>query len=174
MIHIDIDFVQRIKVTGIFFLQIYKIFTGTLLTLFIPQSCEVLINNTTQQTTQSTDNQICTLKQNYYNTEKYHQITMYWNFFTMLLFFMYYIIELKRENWSIHYLDIDNDKPDNALKDIIRQDKILDTKMDRLNKWYYNTVCITILAYFINILFIKIINSNSTFLFAINICFKTI
>jgi len=149
MIHIDVDFVQRIKVTGIFFLQIYKIFTGTLLTLFIPQSCEVLINNTTQQTTQ---NQICTLKQNYYNTEKYHQITMYWNFFTMLLFFMYYIIELKRENWSIHYLDIDNDKPDNALKDIIRQDKILDTKMDRLNKWYYNTVCITILAYFINIL----------------------
>ena len=36
----DVDFVQRIKVTGLFVLQFYKIVTGTMLTLFIPQNCD--------------------------------------------------------------------------------------------------------------------------------------
>jgi len=150
----DIDFIQRVKVSGIFCLQIYKILTGTLLTLFIPQSCEITINNTTQ-------NKICSLEQNYENSDVYHQKTLYWNILTMTLFIGYYCIELKRENWSIKYLDIDNNKPDNSLKEIIIKDKKLDNEMDRLNKYYYYTVIITALAYFINlVLMIKIINDE--------------
>ena len=49
---LDVDFVQRVKVTGLFFLQFYKILTGSMLTLFIPQNC---------------DGQICTIEQNYKN-----------------------------------------------------------------------------------------------------------
>jgi len=150
----DIDFIQRVKVSGIFLLQIYKILTGTLLTLFIPQSCEITINNTTQ-------NKICSLEQNYKNSDVYHQKTLYWNILTMTLFIGYYCIELKRENWSIKYLDIDNNKPDNSLKEIIIKDKKLDNEMDRLNKYYYYTVIITAFAYFINlVLMIKIINDE--------------
>jgi len=150
----DIDFIQRVKVSGIFLLQIYKILTGTLLTLFIPQSCEITINNTTQ-------NKICSLEQNYENSDVYHQKTLYWNILTMTLFIGYYCIELKRENWSIKYLDIDNNKPDNSLKEIIIKDKKLDNEMDRLNKYYYYTVLITAFAYFINLLLmIKIINDE--------------
>ena len=33
------DFKQRIKVGAIFLLQVYKVTTGTLLSLFIPQAC---------------------------------------------------------------------------------------------------------------------------------------
>ena len=150
----DIDFIQRVKVSGIFCLQIYKILTGTLLTLFIPQSCEITINNTTQ-------NKICSLEQNYENSDVYHQKTLYWNIITMTLFIGYYCIELKRENWSIKYLDIDNNKPDNALKEIIIKEKKLDNEMDRLNKYYYYTVLTTAFAYFINLLLmIKIINDE--------------
>ena len=36
---VDIDIIHRFKVGGIFFLQSYKIITGTLLSLFVPQSC---------------------------------------------------------------------------------------------------------------------------------------
>ena len=37
----------------------------------------------------------------------------YWNICTMTLFLGYYMIELYRyENWSIKYLDIDNNQPD--------------------------------------------------------------
>ena len=36
---IDQDIKQRIKVIGIFLLQSYKVLTGTMLSIFIPQSC---------------------------------------------------------------------------------------------------------------------------------------
>tara|TARA_B110000902_G_C14074101_1_gene500476 strand:- start:52 stop:711 length:660 start_codon:yes stop_codon:yes gene_type:complete len=151
---IDVDFIQRVKVGGIFCLQIYKILTGTLLTLFIPQSCEVVTNNVTE-------NRICSLEQNYENGDIYHQKTLYWNILTMTLFIGYYCIELKRENWSIKYLDIDNDQSDNGLKEIIVKEKKLDNEMDRLNKYYYYTVLVTGISYFINILLmIKIIKDD--------------
>ena len=80
---------------------------------------------------------------------------------TMLLFLGYYIIELKRENWAIEYLDIDNDKPDNSLKEIIKKEPKLDKEMDRLNLYYYYLLCSTMFAYTINIgLMIKILYSD--------------
>tara|TARA_Y100001980_G_C14163820_1_gene41564 strand:+ start:29 stop:451 length:423 start_codon:yes stop_codon:yes gene_type:complete len=79
----------------------------------------------------------------------------------MGLFLGYYIIELKRENWSIKYLDIDNNKPDNALKEIIRNEPKLDKEMDKLNLYYYYSLWSTIIAYFINVLLmIKILNDD--------------
>ena len=49
------DFKQRIKVGAIFLLQVYKVTTGTLLSLFIPQAC-VDEEGTTK---------ICTLQENF-------------------------------------------------------------------------------------------------------------
>jgi hypothetical protein len=133
-------------VTGLFFLQFYKIVTGTMLTLFIPQNC---------------DGQICSFKQNYENNDIYHQSTLTWNVLTMMSFFILYIFELKRENWSIKYLDIDNDKPDNALKSVIVKETKLDAQMDKLNTYYYYIVCCTIFMNMINIaLVIQVLNTN--------------
>jgi hypothetical protein len=137
MIKFDEDIVQRIKVAGIFLLQVYKVTTGTMLSLFIPQACE--------------DNKICTLSQNYNNVDPYHKTVFYWNCFAMLTFFTYYLIELRREEWAIKYLDIDNDKSDNGLKEIIRAEPVLDKRMDRLNKYYYNTLMFNCGVYIINI-----------------------
>ena len=53
---IDEDIKQRIKVCGITVLQVYKIITGTMLSLFIPQSC---------------GDKMCTLTENYEKTEKW-------------------------------------------------------------------------------------------------------
>ena len=36
---LDVDTTQRVKVFLIFILQFYKISTGTLLSLFVPQNC---------------------------------------------------------------------------------------------------------------------------------------
>ena len=153
---LDIDFIQRVKVGGIFCLQIYKILTGTLLTIFVPQSCERF-----SLETNTTDNNVCSLTENLNNSDIYHKKTLYWNIFTMTLFIGYYIIELKRENWSIQYLDIDNDKPDNSLKEIIKNEKELDKEMDKLNLYYYYLLCSTIFAYSVNImLMIKILNDD--------------
>ena len=152
----DVDLIQRIKVSGIFLLQIYKITTGTLLTLFIPQKCESFNNST-----QLLESKICSLSENYDNNELYHKKTLYWNILTMTLFLGYYLIELYRENWSIKYLDIDNDKPDNSLKEIIKEYKSLDIQMDRINLYYLYTLKATIFTYFINLLLmIKIIKTD--------------
>ena len=143
---IDVDLIQRVKVIGLFFLQFYKILTGTMLTLFIPQNC---------------NGQICTLTENYENPDVYHKTALYWNGFTMLFFLLTYFYELKRENWSIKYLDIDNNFSDNNLKSIIVKEKKLDKQMDRLNLRYRNIVCITIFLYFVNLcLTIRLLNKN--------------
>ena len=155
MFSFDVDFLQRIKVGGIFCLQIYKILTGTLLTVFVPQSCETLLE------TNTTENRICTLTQNFENNDLYHKKTLYWNITTMVLFLGYYMIELKRENWSIKYLDIDNNKPDNSLKEIIKTEPGLDKYMDRLNIYYYNFLLATIFAYAVNVgLMVKILYTD--------------
>jgi len=143
---IDEDLMQRIKVGAIFLLQLYKVTTGTLLSLFIPQSC---------------DNRICTVIENYNNHEIYHKTVLYWNMFSMATFFIYYIIELRREEWAIKYLDIDNNKADNALKDIIKEEPTLNKRMDKLNLFYYRSLCVNIIVYTINIgLTIKMIKDN--------------
>ena len=143
---LDIDIIHRGKIIGLFFLQFYKITTGTLLTIFIPQSC---------------GDEICSLQENYENNEIYHQFTLYWNMFTMFLFICSYMIELRREEWCIKYLDIDNNVSDNALKQIIQSEPILDKKMDRLNLYYYRSILLTCFSYFINMLLsIKILKDN--------------
>jgi len=143
---LDVDFIQRVKVTGLFFLQFYKIVTGTMLTLFIPQNCH---------------GQICSITQNIENKNRYHKMALSWNGMTMMSFFIMYIFELKRENWSIRYLDIDNDKPDNALKEVIVKEKVLDKRMDLLNLYYYRIVNFTIFMNMVNIgLVVKILYND--------------
>ena len=148
---VDQDIIQRTKVIGIFILQFYKVLTGTMLSLFIPQACYGEDNTL----------QVCSLTQNYEKTEVYHQMTMYWNGFSFLCFIFCYLLELKREHWAIKFLDIDNDKPDNSLKAIIVNHSHLDKKMDHMNKIYFNGLIITSIVYFINIgLMIKILISD--------------
>jgi hypothetical protein len=132
---IDVDIVQRFKVGGLFILQMYKVMTGTLLALFVPQKC---------------GDHICTIQENIDDNDRFHEMVLSWNILTSVLFIGYYLLELRREEWSIKYLDIDNDKPDNSLKEVIIKYKDLDVKMDRMNKYYYNVVRVTIFFYIIN------------------------
>lgn len=150
---IDQDIVQRIKVAGIFMLQFYKVLTGTMLTLFVPQAC--------RQSEEIMDGsgifipdgvRICTITENLENNEIYHRFTLYFNLLSFLSFIYVYILELQRENWSIKYLDVDKDKSDNALKSIIVKESKLDKKMDRLNKLYFYGLSVTAIIYMINMI----------------------
>jgi len=138
------DFKQRVKVAGLFLLQIYKVTTGTMLSLFVPQACS---------SEDDSDNavNVCTLQDNFENADGYHKTVLYVNMFSMFTFFTYYLVELGREEWAIKYLDIDNDKPDNSLKEIIRADPVLDKRMDKLNRLYYRTLLFNCGIYAINL-----------------------
>ena len=69
-----------------------KVLTGTMLSLFIPQNC---------------GDHMCSLTENYNNSELYHRSLFYCNCLSMFLFFCSYIIELRREEWCVKYLDIE-------------------------------------------------------------------
>ena len=141
---LDHDVVQRFKVSFIFILQFYKITTGTMLSLFVPQSC---------------GDHVCTLTENYDNDDNYHKIAIYINGFSMFVFFIFYIIELIREEWCVKYLDINNDKSDNNLRHIIEKYPKLNTQMDKINKIYYNSFIFICIIYFANIcVTIKVLN----------------
>ena len=133
---IDVDLVQRIKVGGTFLLELYKVGVGCMLTLFVPQAC---------------GDEICTFQQNYEKTAGYNRTALITNGLSLLMFVFSYGVELRRENWAIHYLDVDYDKPDNSLKEIIRGEPELDKKMDRLNKIYYYTLLTTSGVYVVNL-----------------------
>ena len=132
----DGDFVQRVKVGGTFLLELYKIGVGCMLSLFVPQAC---------------DTEICTLEQNYEKTSIYHRTALLTNTFSLFLFFLSYVVELNRENWAIKYLDVDYDKPDNSLKEIISREPELNQKMDKLNKFYFYILTFTGGIYLINL-----------------------
>jgi len=152
---VDQDIVQRIKVTGIFMLQFYKVLTGTMLTLFVPQACsqsEEITNGSSIFIPDGHSVRICTITENFENNEIYHRFTLYFNMLSFFCFIYVYILELQRENWSITYLDVDKDKSDNALKSIIMNEPKLDKKMDRLNKLYFYGLSVTAFVYMINML----------------------
>jgi len=143
---IDQDLKQRVKVCGIFLLQVYKVMMGTMLSLFLPQNC---------------GDHMCTLTENYNNSEVYHKSVFSCNCFSAFLFFCTYLVELYREEWCVKYLDVDNDIPDNSLKNIIIKDKVLDKKMDRLNLIYYRLLCLNTFVYTLNMgLTIKMMNDS--------------
>lgn len=158
MFNIDPDIVQRVKVAGLFILELYRVTTGTMLSLFIPQSCsnevesnELEGNELEGNEVNGSDNHVCSLQENFNNADGYHKTVLYWNMFSLFTFFSYYAVELRREEWAIKYLDIDNDKPDNSLKEIIVKEPILDKKMDKLNLLYYRSLLFNCGVYTVNL-----------------------
>ena len=136
--------IQRCKVGVIFILQLYRITTGTMLSLFVPQSC---------------GDHVCTITENYNKDDVYHKIAIYFNGFSMLIFLICYMIELVREEWCVKYLDIDNNKSDNHLKSIIESEPKLNKRMDQINKLYFYTFIINCITYLLNIcVTVKVLN----------------
>lgn len=141
---VDHDIIQRCKVGVIFIMQLYRITTGTMLSLFVPQSC---------------GDHVCTITENYNKDDVYHIIAIYFNGFSMLIFLICYMIELAREEWCVKYLDIDNNKSDNHLKSIIESEPKLNKRMDQLNKIYFYCFITNCITYFLNIcVTVKVLN----------------
>lgn len=141
---IDHDIIQRGKVGLIFLLQFYKITTGTMLTLFVPQSC---------------GDHVCTISENYEKEDSYHKLAIYCNAFSMFVFLTCYLIELAREEWCVKYLDIDNNKSDNNLRKIIENEPKLNKRMDQLNIIYYYSFIVNCIIYTANLgITVKVLN----------------
>ena len=97
---IDQDIIQRIKVTGIFCLQFYKVLTGTMLSLFIPQACYESISDGSEMI-YTDEVRICTLTQNFENNEVYHKLTLEYNIFFMFYLLLFFRIKTRILGYQI-------------------------------------------------------------------------
>jgi len=154
---INSDNKQRIITLMTMFIEFYKVLMGTFLTIFVPQLC---------------DDKVCTMRQNFFNGSMLNTLGNVWNFVTFSSITLLYFIELKRENWCIIYLDIDDEKSTNNLDTEIELYPKYKKEMAKLNKNYIYAVYISLVMMFTNFIVSGIVvyqsytgvNSITTFL----------
>tara|TARA_B100001996_G_C18647025_1_gene587826 strand:+ start:596 stop:1354 length:759 start_codon:yes stop_codon:yes gene_type:complete len=137
---LDVDTKQRMKGAATFMLEFYKILMGTFLTVFVPHACA--------------DGRICSFSHNLYeNHDSFHQVAVGTNAACFFAFLMMYVIEVRRENWCITYLDIDPSLPIENLDTEIERDayKPYKRRMATLNQNYQNAVLTCSVAHCTNI-----------------------
>jgi hypothetical protein len=141
----SVDTKERIKVGALFIFQSYKVIMGSMLSLFVPQLCE--------------NEEVCTISDNllHHDNDVFHQVTLGFNFLSVLLFIGVYVIELKRENWCVKYLDIDHNIPDNNLESIIKDKPDLLLPLSKHNTLYFKSIFITSIIYSINLVLSSIL-----------------
>jgi hypothetical protein len=151
------DVKERLKIGALWVFQSYKVIMGSLLILFVPQKCEELVeysgsSNGEYETT------ICSVSDNLHKTDDtFHNITLGFNFLCVGLFLITYVVELRRENWCVKYLDINHDFPDNHLDDIIDQKPELKAELYKKNNRYFKITSVTSSVYMINLILSSII-----------------
>lgn len=133
----DVDTKERMKIILIFLLQSYKVLMGSMLVLFVPQMC---------------DDKVCSIQDNLYKEDGLHRASLVINFISTASFAVCYTIELKRENWCVEHLDIDDNYGDNNLPLVLKKRPELEKALHKINDNYYYSSHITCLLYAINLI----------------------
>lgn len=123
--------IQKINVLLNVCMQFYRILLGSLLLSFVPQKC---------------GDHICGITENLYLNQGY-MIVYILNFMTFFSFFLLYLVEIKRENRLITYLDVNIYKPDDAVNVAIALRKLPDDKRENIifiDKIYQQIGCCVI------------------------------
>jgi len=139
------DQIQLLLSTISYILDMFKLFYGCLLSVFVLQRCS------------NHSDQICTLYDNFYELIPYNIFTLTFNFITIGLLIGFYSIEYMREKWCIKYLDHEENKPSNALAHDIKNYPELLRRLVQYNFYYYYTACISCILVILNIVFSSIL-----------------
>jgi len=90
------DFQQKLSFSILVLLELYKVFVSCLLILFVPQKC---------------GDHKCSYSENMQSDDNIYSGGLAINFFTLFLFLILYMVEVKRENRLITYLEVNITKP---------------------------------------------------------------
>ena len=147
----DQDFQQQVNVFLTLLLEIYRVLMGALLMVFIPQKC---------------GEDICTLSDNINRDNDLSKAAFAYNIITLVSFLGLYVIEVKRENKMINYLEVnrfksvDNESVGEALIKLpsVKKDKIL-----TYDKYYLIAGNISTINFTINTILSTIVVINHYF-----------
>ena len=132
---LDVDTKQRIMTWTYMMMEIYKILMGTFLIIFVPQKC---------------GNRICGATDNFFNGSTINSVGNISNFVTFSSIGTLYFIEMKRENWCIKYLDIDDNKSSNNLDEEIEKYPKYKHEMHVLNRKYLKCSYVALFMMIVN------------------------
>ena len=160
------DTTQRISSGISFCLEFYKMVMSTFLVMFVPQNC---------------GEAVCSITENLFNTAPFYLMGNISNLFTFIFVLYFYITELKRENWSITYLDIDHDKSHNNLDEEVENFPKIKKDLLKINNNYLTSIKTSVIVLIINFIlscitigynFIGFGSLNSIFSFILLISMK--
>jgi hypothetical protein len=92
----DQDFNQKMNVASTLMLELYRVLMGAFLMVFVPQKC---------------GEDICSIDENINRDDVLSRTTVAFNSLTLLSFLFLYLIEVKRENKLITYLEVNRFNP---------------------------------------------------------------
>lgn len=133
----DQDTMQKITVFTTLCMEFYRILMGSLLLSFVPQKC---------------GNHVCGITENLNEGGAYY-IVYILNLMTLLSFSLLYLVEVKRENRLITYLDVSPAKPNDAISVAISLRALPETKRENIlyiDKIYQQIGCCAISVYVFN------------------------
>jgi hypothetical protein len=133
---------QKVNMTVSFTIESFRIVMGSLLIMFIPQTC---------------NDHVCTFIENLYNYDPYNIFVVICNFLTLFYFIILYYIELTRENWMIKHLDYNNNENEYHLYNYVKEYSKLYNKLLIHNKKYAITYFYLKYIFIFNFIFSSII-----------------
>jgi hypothetical protein len=155
---------QKISVVATICMELYRILMGSLLLSFVPQKC---------------GDHICGITENFYVDGAYYVVYII-NILTFISFIFLYIVEIKRENRLITYLDVSNTKPTDAISVAENLRKLPDDKRCNIlyiDKIYQQFGCFVIAVYVFNtiasgiVIYDSYLDNKTTTSFLTNILF---
>lgn len=90
------DFQQKVSVYTSFIFELYRVLMGSMLIMFVPQKC---------------GDHICDMFENTSVAPELYNTAIAMNAYSLLCFFIMYLVEIKRENKLITYLEVDKTLP---------------------------------------------------------------
>jgi len=144
------DTKQKIMSFFYFFGDIYKMLTGSFLSIFVPRTCS------------DTNTGLCSLRYNIQNREPIHFCALITNCINFCVFLLLFCIEIIREYWCIKNLDINEDKSQNNLDVEIENYPELKQNLYKINLKYKLITLICIFSQILNvsISLIDLFNNN--------------
>ena len=134
----DQDFMQKVGMTPIVALEMYRVIVSSFLVLFVPQKC---------------DDHVCTLSENMVLENDLYNAGLVFNFLTMAAFLAMYTLEVKRENRLITYLEVNKVKASDNESVGLALNKLAVDKRDsiwELDKYYIYSGWTAIIMFIIN------------------------
>jgi hypothetical protein len=126
-------------ITGVtIILECYRVFTGTLLVVFVPGVC---------------NGKRCLPTENFGKGDTVYRVGFVFNFLTLLCFINLYRVELMREHKFNHYLRIDHHAPtdsESVGKELVKLGEQRQQKILTINNEYQRVGAVTIVAVIIN------------------------